>query len=499
MANDALKAALLERAKREKANRVSAKAQQQAAPQADMSLMGRLKDNVVGVDDGVMSVGEKVATGLNSFAEALSLGLVGDEANAAFDAAIGRGDYEGRREKYRADQQQFREENPKTAFAVDVAPAFVPGAGAAGLAAKAGKVVGRVGAGAGLGAGAGGLYGFMEGEGGAQERAKSAATGFALGGLFGAAAPKISDAVQGLPKRVSRLFDNSQQRPSVGSLKAAKNAAYDAVDQSGFTFQPDDMQALYQRVSDAFDAQNYVEETDNASRAVLKILDRRQGTPTTLSQLDNIRKNLWSRYSGAKDQPRILDAIGQIDELVASKEGASNLMSAARAANSRFAKAQLLEDAFQKARDQTSATGSGGNILNKYRQAVTSIINDKRKSKFFSDEEIGVMRRFVEGSKTENIQRLVGKLSPSGNGLMMALHIVGGMSSGGATLPLMGVGAMSKAAADRGVQRGADNILDVVSGYRPANPAAPQLTRTQAGLITGAAPAIESAKRGLQR
>ncbi|MCA0846123.1 hypothetical protein [Salipiger thiooxidans] len=494
MANDALKAALLEKAKREKARRAA----QTEQPQADMSFAGRVKDNLIGVDDGVMSTGEKIATGLNSFAEALSLGVVGDEANAAFDAAVGRGDYEARRDKYRADQQQFREENPKTAFAVDVAPAFVPGAGAAGLASRAATVLGKAGAGAALGATAGGVYGFAEGEGGAKDRAVNAGISAALGGLFGGTAPKVADVLKGVPTGVSRLMGRSQERPSVEMLKAAKNAAYKAVDDSGFTFQPDDMQGLYQRVSDAFDAQNYVAETDNASRAVLSILDRRQSQPTTISQLDNIRKNLWSRYSGAKDQPRILDAIGAIDDLIASKEGASEIMTAARAANSRYAKSQLLEDAFQKARDQTASTGSGGNIVNKYRQAVTSIINNQKKAKFFSQDEIDVMRKFVEGSKTENFQRLVGKLSPSGNGLMMALHIVGGMSSGGATLPLMGLGAMSKAAADRGVQRGAENILDVAAGYRPAASLAPTIGAGQAAAITGAVPAIESSRQRLR-
>jgi len=51
--------------------------------EADTSFWGRVKDNVVGVDDGIMSPGEKLGTLLNMGGESLTLGIVGDEAAAA--------------------------------------------------------------------------------------------------------------------------------------------------------------------------------------------------------------------------------------------------------------------------------------------------------------------------------------------------------------------------------------------------------------------------------
>lgn len=226
---------------------------------------------------------------------------------------------------------------------------------------------------------------------------------------------------------------------------------------------------------------------DGALNATLKILDRRAGKETTLTQLDDIRKNLWKRYAVAKDQPQILDAIASIDHMINKKGSASELMEVARAANSRYAKSQLLEDAFNKAQDQTAATGSGGNILNKYRQAVTSIINNERKAKFFTAGELDMMRQFVRGDASENLKRLVGKLSPSGNGLMMALHVIGGVASNGASLPLMAAGALAKGSADKSAMRGASAIQDFVAGVPRVM--APQ--STGAALAVGSAPAAE--------
>lgn len=457
----------------------------------DPTMVTTVLDNVVGIDNGVMSPGEKIGTALNNAGESLTIGAVGDEAAAAFDAMLGRGTYDDRLSFYRENQEQFREENPVLSFASELAPALIPGLGGAKLVQALTTKLGRAGAGAALGALSGLVYGFAEGEGGGNERLVSGGATAALGGLFGAAAPKIMDTVSGLPRRVSRAFTRSQERPNVETLRAAKNAAYRAVDEAGEVFSGDDMTGLYQKVSDAFESGNYVEETDNALRATLKILERRSGQNTKLGQLDGIRQNLWKRYAGAKDQPQILDAIKAIDELIDQRAGASSLMTAARAANSRYAKLQLLEDAFTKAADQTAGAGSGGNILNKYRQAVTAIINNEKKARFFTGEEIDLMRSFVRGNVSENVLRRIGKLSPNGNGLMMALHVIGGVASQGASLPLMAVGAGAKSAADRRVMQGAELVKDVVSGYRGV-PQSPQLSLPQGAVISGAIPEIEN-------
>lgn len=467
--------------------------QTQQPAQQSPGLLATIRDNVMGDNDPTtMNAGERTAAFLNRAGESMTLGLIGDEAAAAADAAIGRGTYDERLAQYRAQEEQL---GTGGQIAADIVGALAAPVGmGARFVTQAPTRAAQMMRSIGLGAGAGATYGFMEGEGGLENRAQNAAFTGALGGLFGAVAPKITDVLTRIPQGVASLFRRSQERPSIELLRAAKNAAYNAVDQAGIVFGGDDMQRLSQTVREAFEADNFVDDVDDASRAVLRILQNREGQPTTLGQLDSIRQNLWARYSRASDQPRILDAIRAIDDLVDTSDFGGELMAAARAANARFAKTQLLENAFTRAQDTTAATGSGGNIVNKFRQAVASIINNRREARFFSAAEIEVMRNFVRGTTTENVQRLIGKLSPNGNGLMMALHIIGGISSAGATVPLMGIGAGAKALADRGVVRGADALMDMTSGMvapqalmaRPVNSLAPSATVLSVPMIENA-------------
>jgi hypothetical protein len=442
--------------------------------------------------DASQQRGATAAALLNKAGESMTLGIVGDEAAGRFDQAIGRGDYEERRDFYRDQETQLEADHPGLALAADVAPALLPGGAVAKGVAKLGTVVGRTAAGALAGATAAGTYGYAEGEG--DDRAKNARNSAIAGAVLGAAAPKITDFAASIPARVKGLFVRSAKRPTIQALKATKNAAYRAVDEAGETFDGDTMGQLAAHVRKVFEGDNYVEETDNALKATLSLLDRRAGKETTLTQLDSIRKNLWKRYASAKDQPQILDAIASIDHVISKRGEASELMNVARAANSRYAKSQLLDDAFRKAKDQTAATGSGGNILNKYRQAVTSIINNERKAKFFTAGEIDMMREFVRGTPSENMKRLVGKLSPSGNGLMMSLHLIGGAATSGASLPLAAAGAIAKSSADKSAMRGASAVQDFVAGMpRQISPQS-----TGAALASGAAPVAERIQSGVQ-
>jgi hypothetical protein len=280
------------------------------------------------------------------------------------------------------------------------------------------------------------------------------------------------------------MFRRVEARPTIEALKAVKSAAYKAVDTSGETFGADEMRGLYAAAQKLADDGNFVREADPQTFGALRTLANYgddAGKEVSLTQLDKIRQSLWARYNRG-DEPLVLDMIGAIDDLVASRADSSALMTAARAANSKYAKAELLEKAFRKARLETAATGSGGNVLNKYRQAVTHILTNPKEAKWFSAEEIAVMERFVMGTDAENVLRRIGKLSPGGNGLMLALNIYGAALDP-KLLAVTGVGTAAKLAADKSAMRGSETILDAVStGNIPA-----QITRDgrAAGILGG--------------
>lgn len=268
-------------------------------------------------------------------------------------------------------------------------------------------------------------------------------------------------------KAFRSLFTASQKRPDIPILRAAKTQAYRDVDEAGEVFAPEEVERLLGRVRSALDDGNYVPGVDKQTDAVVSLLEKKASQPLKLGQLDKIRQSFFKRYEAAKNETGILDAIDAIDDMIASRPDTSGLMKAARLANSRYKKAELLDLAFEKAADQTAGVGSGGNILNKYRQAVTNIINNPKQAKWFAPEEIEAMRSFVRGSFGENALRRVGKLSPGGNGLMLALNL-GAVAVEPAMLTATAIAAGSKVAADRMATKGAQRLMDVVSGYTPA-------------------------------
>lgn len=411
--------------------------------------------------------------------QGVTLGF-GDEINAAVRAAgdyIGNplkaGDgvpfseaYDKRLAHERGLLEQTRAENPVATTAGEIGGAMlIPGG-----ATQATTVAGAAARGA-LSAGAfGAASGFANEEGGFTERAKGARDGLMWGALFGGSA---AGAITIGTKAFRNVASAAARRPTVDRLREAKNLAYRAVDESGERFSPDDLASMTTRARAAIEeGANYVEEVDAQTRAALTILDNVSKRPQglTIGQLDGVRQNLWKRANAAPDETGVLDAINAIDELIESRAGTSELMDAARLANRQYKKSQLLEMAFKKAEDQTASTGSGGNILNKYKQAVTAIVNDPKRAKWFAPEELAVMQQVIDGSVGENVLRRVGKLSPSGNGLMLFLNLLGGAAMGTPFLAVTAAGAGAKALADNA---GASRIEGLFRGVAQEPPAPP--------------------------
>ena len=292
-------------------------------------------------------------------------------------------------------------------------------------------------------------------------------------------------AINTVNKTVNSMFRRAAERPSLETLRDAKNAAYNAVDASGVKVPGSIIDDISTRAQGAASSRNYVPDVDNQTRAALATIDNLSGSPLTLGQLDNVRQRLSRRYSAAPDEVAILDIIDVIDDAIASLPGGDDLLMAARQANSHYKKAELFENAFQRAADQAAATGSGGNTVNKFRQAVTGIINNPKQARFFSQPEIDVMRRFVQGDVSENSLRLIGKMSPSGNGLMMALHTIGGVATGGASVPLMMGGELARQGSTRLAMQSAEQLKNMAATGQMPQAAASIIQREMIGTLPG--------------
>ena len=263
-------------------------------------------------------------------------------------------------------------------------------------------------------------------------------------------------------KIANKTIKRSIERPSVESLRDAKNVAYDAVDKSGVKFSTDEVGNLINRAKASVDEFNYVPDVDLQTKAALSTVGAQAGKELTIGQLDKLRQGLYKRYNKAPEEQGIRAIIDEIDDLIEAKEPANAIMAAAREANKKYKKSELLDEAFTKAQRSAAASGSGGNVVNNYRRAVANILNSKRNSKYFLDEEKQVMEQFVKGNFSENTLRLIGKLSPSGNGLMQALNI-GAVAYNPAMIGVTGAGIIAKSGAERSALRSVEMLKNMIA------------------------------------
>lgn len=346
-----------------------------------------------------------------------------------------------------------REVNPWGSVAAEVAGAIPTGMVAGGqLAGKGATLLGRVGTGALVGGAQGGVYGAGAANGDLEDRAKGAAFGGATGAAIGGAIPVVEQGFKALFGRVGAVM------PEIDDLYQNKNNAYAAVDKSGFRYsaaQYDDLvNDIYRRVG----ADNIDPNRDGAHKLAISMLDRlnNRSAPMSLGELDQLRQVIRRDVIDAGSKPDMhfgelmLDAI---DDFIA-KAGGSEVIGAARSAHQTLRKSELLADAVEKAYLNASSSGSGGNIDNALRQQIKQILTNPSKARGFTAAELAAMKKIVEGGgSVQGLLRLVGKLSPSGNGLMAALGL--GATAMNPTMAVpVGVGLAAKGLADNATKGG---------------------------------------------
>ena len=455
--------------------------QQSAAPQADMSLAGRLKDNFLGVDDGVQSTGETAAAMLNRAGEVMTGGLIGDEAGAGVDAALGRGTYDERLGFYRGQQEDLRNNNPGLSLGAEVAGAgvglLVPG----GMVARSGGLAKRMAGSAIMGAGAGGIHGFMEGEGGLENRVQSGASAGSVGGAVGAAIP-VGGA--GIEKMINSYLGRraikgaAANAPTTDQLRAAGQKAYQEVDDLGVQIKPEAFNRLGADVQSSM-VQNGLDQLPGpaglspkaarVSQVVDEMGEQMGREPTAalpFSSLDQLRKKAGV---AAADRGNRLDAalgtqtVGKIDEFV-SKLSPDDVLEGDAAALgpainkardlwSKMSKSQTIDNAIEAGQDYLSGSSSG--IRNQFRR----ILRSDKLSRGFSDAEKAAMRRVINGSIPERMLNL------AGGGLGQLLQVGGGAGLGG--LPGAAIGAttaaVSRKASEAITEKNAEMVRAIIA------------------------------------
>lgn len=147
-------------------------------------------------------------------------GGIGPALSAAFDSEksmvdeFGKG-YTAARDKARAEEKQFRQENPGTALATDLTVGLAIPAGSAAKTAQTAGMLPTIGKYAATGAGLGAVSGAGNAEGDMGDRAAGALGGGIAGGVVGAALPAIASGVGSAAKMAARpIMDRIGEGPA---------------------------------------------------------------------------------------------------------------------------------------------------------------------------------------------------------------------------------------------------------------------------------------------
>lgn len=390
----------------------------------------------------------KIDDAVRMFATGATLGF-GDKLAAGVDSALGQGNYEGNLAENRAMTEGANERLGIMGPVMEIGGSILPAAKAAQIGATATRLPGLIGKFGGMaidGAGMGALQ--------AAGHDTNVGEGAAFGAAFGAAG-------QGVGAILSKALAKAKKVLTPEQIKDVANAAYQKADEAGVIFTPEAIHRLRGDIYNEFANFGFHPQNQPGAAVAYEELARlAEGGNVSLKGMDTARKVASGGFIPANPSNNALigKVIDKIDEFTASAgpndilagdvQAGTSALKEARDYWSRSRKSELVDELLTKAGLRAGSTGSGGNIENASRQNLRKILDSKKMSRGFSADEKEALKKAILGSATQNTLRLAGKLSPQGNGLMMALLGMGSVAAPHIALPAAAVGFGSKKAAE---------------------------------------------------
>lgn len=295
-----------------------------------------------------------------------------------------------------------------------------------------------------------------------------------LGAGLGAGGQAVGNAISGAASKIAGAFNQKPVIPTADQIKAAKQAAYDAADNSGVVVKPEFFQDVKTRIEKRLADMAFEPSMQPKIAPVLNRIEKAAAENNTLSGVEVIRKMAGNAYDPTNKTSNSMMGIikEEIDRAISNPPSGSILMGDAAAGVKALAEARKnaqigfkLDDiakAQEIAKLQTAAAGSGGNVDNNTRRKIAQALLMPGKGRNLTPDERAAAEQVVNGTPTQNALRLIGKLSPSGNGLMAALQAGAAGATGGASLPVAAIGMGAKKVADSATTRNVERLSEII-------------------------------------
>ena len=249
--------------------------------------------------------------------------------------------------------------------------------------------------------------------------------------------------------------------PSSDQLKIASNQIYQQLDDLGVVVDQAPLGKLSGEIAKTVKQEGFNARLHPKVAAVLDEIGYQAEKPMTLSEIDTLRKVAKSAASSIEPSEARLGriAVEKIDDFLndlpesslqnANGADIGGLFKQARTYWGQAKKSDLLQGAVEKARNQASGFENG------IRVQFRAILNNPKKVRGFSKDEVDAMKLVVRGGPTENILKALGKFGftegQATNMLLGSLGVAGGAAVGGpggaVAVPM--IGQVSKTLAQR--------------------------------------------------
>ena len=339
-------------------------------------------------------------------------------------------------------------------------------------------------------------------------------TALEVAGYRGLSAPTVKAAVSATkktlpklptPKQVTKLIKESA--PSVEKLQGAARAIYNKIDELGVTIKPKVTDGLFQRINKTVKAEGFNAKIHPKVSGVLDELNKSIGQTLSVSEVDVLRKVArGAARSIDPDEARIgmiimskiddtLDGLTSKSLIKGNTENVGKLYRQARDLWGRSRRSEMIEDAFEKAKNQASGFENG------LRVQFRSILNNPKKLKGFKPDEIDAMKKVVRGGQAENTLKALGKFGftegQASTMLLGSAGVAGGAAIGGpvGAVAIPAIGQVSKNLAQKltrnnsmlanDIIKAGPNARKIINSYFRAVPKGERSARDLTELLLG--------------
>tara|TARA_R110000823_G_scaffold163651_2_gene295671 strand:- start:47 stop:1606 length:1560 start_codon:yes stop_codon:yes gene_type:complete len=264
-------------------------------------------------------------------------------------------------------------------------------------------------------------------------------------------------------KTLSALQKRNVKSPTIATLQAEKNTAYDLLKTEGAGLTGTQTAYLMDDMRNTLNVNDIVLSAKPSVEKALKLVDEVEVAGSmSLAKFNELQKALGKIYRSAPDAPEVLSMVKKMDDALAEGSNDAALMLAAKAANAKYSKAKMLDRYFSQAVEgKSSKFSNSGQAL----QATAARIlkNDKALS-FWSNDELTALKSLSDGSIGTRTLRTIGALSPTSGGVSAGFNVALALATPGVAFEIMGITAttfakMSYNAKIKAARKGLEDLV----------------------------------------